>query len=378
VAAPTAGCATLAGYDSGFRKGDLVDCEILFYLNLEQDLYHASSIYTGLCQLSDRGLLRVEFVVRQRNPDSAMDSANTILMRVRFCKSGKAVLIAIDLSDHSSLVTPRALEACDVYLKRSFYKPDLDWLPDQLRVKILPFGFNYACKSSSSLLVILGKLLPTFLRRAWARQRPLQTFIPVLEQFLMTPNVRAFEYDPMQKVKLAITFQTRVWSPEEVTENVHELNEGRVTLIRALKKAFGSRFQGGLVPTSYARQHYPQDVSKRSPRRYVTWSKKNLIGINTRGLFHSVAFKLAEYYAASKCVVSCPIRNELPVPLVEGQHYLTFRTVEECVDHCDDLLCKRNLAMRLRQEAWEYYRNEIEPAAHLRISLRRIAKLLCI
>jgi hypothetical protein len=354
-----------------------VDCEIVYYLSLEQDLYHASSIYTGLCQLSKHSAVRLKFVVSR---NGYAESAHTVCMQVRFSKSGESRLLAIDLSDHSDFFTIETLRTCDVYLKRSFYGPDVIRLPDELRCKVLPFGFNYACRSSASALRILATLIPSFLGRlAHTPQcglRGIRTRIGVLEQFLTSPEPRAFERDPAQNVEPTILFQTRVWSPAEATDNVHEINEERVALVRLLRKAFGDRFQGGLVPTSYARHCYPDELSKFSSRhsQYITWGKKALIGINTRGLHHSLSFKFPEYFAASKCVISCPLRNELPVPVVEGQHYLAFRTAEECANHCDNILRNSTLAAGFRKEAWEYYQREIQPAAHLHNCLTRLAE----
>lgn len=48
------------------------------------------------------------------------------------------------------------------------------------------------------------------------------------------------------------------------------LNDERVAMVRALKRAFGDRFAGGLVPTPFALATYPGEVtphsSKYSPR----------------------------------------------------------------------------------------------------------------
>jgi hypothetical protein len=351
------------------------------YLSLQQDLYHASRIYTGLCDLSNQGTAQIKFVVSRGEQNFCAESPHTICMQVRLCKSGESRLLAIDLSDHSDILTMGTLKSCDAYLKRSYYESDLTGLPDELRGKVIPFGLNYACRSFASTLPILTALVPRFVwrfgRLPWPSLRAIQSHIGVLQQFLTSPGPRTFEHDPGQSVEPTILFQTRVWSPEEVSENADEINAERVALVRALQKAFGSQFQGGLVPTSYARRHYPAEISKHSSRHseYVTWGKKKLIGINTRGLHHSLAFKLPEYLAASKCVVSCPLRNELPVPLVDRQHYLAFKTPEECVEHCDHLLRDSKLAAKLRKEAWEYYQREVEPAAHLRSCLIRIAQL---
>jgi len=302
-------------------------------------------------------------------------------MQVKFRKSGENRLLAIDLLDRSDSFEMGALKSCDIYLKRNYYEPHLMSLPNELRGKVIPFGLNYACRSFASIQRILATLVPRFLWRLGLPPRPgtkdIRKYTDTLWQFLSSPAPRAFERNPEESMEPMILFQTRVWSPMDISENAHEINGERVALVRALRKAFGSRFLGGLVPTPYARQHYPNEISTHSPRhsQYIKWGKKSLIGVNTRGLHDSLAFKLPEYLAASKCVVSCPLRNELPVPLIEGQHYLAFRTPEECVDRCANLLHDSKLGAKLRKEAWEYYRREIEPAAHLRNCLMRAAEL---
>src|SRR4051812_32824231 len=100
-------------------------------------------------------------------------------------------------------------------------------------------------------------------------------------------------------------------------------------------------------------------------------SKRSLVGVYSRGLHHSLAFKLAEYLAASKCVVSPPFRNELPAPLVEGANYLQFQSVEQCVAQCQRLLRDADLAAAMRRQNRAYFLREVEPASHLRRCLDR-------
>jgi hypothetical protein len=354
-----------------------VDYEITCYVTIRQDLYHASRVYTGLCELSNQGAARIKFAAPGAEEKAFAESSYAVCMRIRFLNTGDNCLLAVDLLDRSDSFEMGALENCNIYLKRSYYEPDLSVLPFNLKSKVLPFGLNYACRSPDSIRRIVAMLVPGVLRRfdSLFRQRIKDTrkSADILWQFLSSPNPRAFECSPQESTEPTIVFQTRVWSPTEISENADEINGERLALVRALRRAFGSRFQGGLVPTAYAKEHYPEELSTHSPRhsQYAKWAKKHLIGINTRGLHHSIAFKLAEYLASSKCIVSCPLRNQLPVPLIEGQHYLSFRTPEECVDHCTSLLDNTQLAFQLRTEAWEYYRHEVEPAAHMRNSLTR-------
>jgi hypothetical protein len=346
--------------------------EILCYLSHEQDLYHASHLYTGLCGLMSQGRARVKFIVPRAAEKIYVSDPLTICLKVRSLDDGKDYLLAIDLRDRSDALSLPQVELCDVYLKRSYYEPDLSGVPDTLKRKIIPFGLNYGCRSALSASRVLSALIPNLAasllrspKRILGQLNPRRS---ILYQYMTTALEADFEQRPEAEVEASVLFQTRVYEPDEIyPDNPSEVNEERVHLVRALKDAFGEKFCGGLVPTRYAREHYPDEVSEQPTRQsqYIAWGKQSLIGVYTRGLFHSLAFKLPEYLAAAKCIVSVPLRNKLPQPLVAGEHYLEFRTPEECVERCARLLEDETLASGLRQQAWNYYQREVKPAAHL-------------
>ncbi len=354
--------------------------EIICYLSLDQDLYHASHIYTGLCELEEEKRARVKFVVPQGEDEIYASDSLTVCLSVRNSKTDRRDLLAIDLRDRSDLLTDRLLERCDLYLKRSYYEPDLLQLSPGLKQKVVPYGLNYACRTRRSTKRVLSALarhmgadLFHSPKRVVGQLNPRRS---ILYQYLTTALARDFEQGPEIDLEPTVLFQTRVYEPEEIyPDDPSEVNEERVRLVRALREAFGARFTGGLVPTAYAKEHYPDAVSDQPTRQsqYVALSKSSLVAIYTRGLCHSLAFKLPEYLAASKCIVSGELRNQLPVPLTEGLHYLGFRTPEECVERCGKLLEDRELANRLRREAWRYYQEEVKPVAHLSNCLGRIS-----
>lgn len=355
-----------------------MDYEILCYLGSGQNLYHASSLYTGLCELARRGKARVRFVVPRGEEGVYAADPLTICLRVK--AQGFEQLVAVDLRDRSDLFTEPLLERSDLYLKRSFHKPDLAGLP----AKVVPFGLNFACRSKASTRAVLRALAPGLALdmvrspgKGFGRLNPRRS---VLYQYLTTAREREFEQGPEHELEPTVLFQTRVYRPEEIyPDDPAEVNEGRVRLVRALKRAFGPKFRGGLVPTAYAAERYPDEVSEQPTRQaqYIAWGKRSLVGVYTRGLYHSLAFKLPEYLAASKCVVSEPLRNSLPEPLVAGEHYVEFSSPEECVEQCARVLEDRELTAGLRERAWEYYQREVKPAAHLESVLRRASAPEC-
>jgi len=236
-------------------------------------------------------------------------------------------------------------------------------LPPELAAKVVPFGLNFAaCRLSTA------RVLPLTLLGRSPKKAIQQAAI-----FAVSPTPEAFEVRPSQPLDDIILLQARVYAPSDYKGDVWALNNERVALVRSLRAQFGQRFQGGVVRDAFSLHHYGDCVTSLSsrPKEFISWSKRALIGIYTPGLYESVAFKLAEYLAGSKCILAPTFRNELPAPLVPGKHYLSFSTVEQCLSLCDDLLSSPQRARELREAAWEYYMAEVQPAAQMRRCLLR-------
>jgi hypothetical protein len=188
-------------------------------------------------------------------------------------------------------------------------------------------------------------------------------------RYLVTPHWKSFEYRPEQPVDSTILFQTRVWEPHDAPGD-EGINEQRVSLLRALRSEFGRRVVGGVVPTPFARQNFPDLVTDQPCRQpqYIAWARKSLIGIYSRGLFGSFGFKMAEYIASSKCIISEPIDNVLPAPL---DHISIYRSNDECIAACDRLLSDASLAEFHRRQSWNYYEAHVSPRVHMADLLAR-------
>jgi hypothetical protein len=330
------------------------------------DLIHCSRVFTGLCALADRG----EIALRFRYPRSGdeqwlIGDAVVIVLDVH---ASSRVRLAIDLRDGEGTSWP-IVDKVDAYLKRAFHPPEVAALAPALANKMGPFGLNYGCRSVSStarLLAAIGG--PIALTGRSGLQR--------LRQYLLVPRPQVFEQGPTIPVEPAVAFQTRLWAEGEVPPDEAEpLNDERVRMVRTLKREFGGRFVGGLVPTPLARERYPDDLTPHSSKyaEYLKVKKRCLISVYTRGVEHSLAFKLGETFAAAQCLVSVPLRYELPEPLERERHYLGFETTEDCVSACRRLLADAGLAQQMRVNNHRYYVEQVEPAAHLSAVLRRLA-----
>jgi len=353
---------------------DAVKYEIHCEVELE-GFYHLANLYTAVCELAKEGRATASFRCTRRR--RATDPS-TVSMRVRNPATGASLRVAFEMSDRSDVFNLEALENCDIYFKRSYYVPDLEPLSARLREKIMPGGLNFACRTPSSSRRLLPLLIPLYGSRAIASPRSVLRNLGlhrrILASFIRSPLFSDFQNPPDGGVERVILFQTRVWDPADIQPDIaEEVNGRRVQVVRALKAEFGPLFRGGLVPDAYACKHYPDAVTAEPSRRdlFIARSKRALIGIYTRGLHHSLAFKLPEYLASSKCIVSEPLRNQLADPLMPGLNYLEFDSIGKCVENCARLLADKDLVERMRQSNWEYYRAHVYPSGNLANCLDR-------
>lgn len=344
-------------------------------IHTAQNILHLSNVYSGICALASDGLVRVDFESPSSGSSHALDPV-VLWTEVSDTQTGEERRIVFDMYDRSDVFVRDSLKLCDVYFKRSYYAPDVEGLEPDLERKVLPFGLNYPCRTAESTWRILSRILPG---SAWAMlQSPLGALREIwradLYAFLNSPPVSAFAQPPDHPVERSVHFQSRIWEDWQLGPDcAEEVNRPRIELTRLLKQEFGASFQGGIVPSRYSRQQCPRDLSQEPKQRsiYVTRSKPLMIGIHTRGLHHSIGFKLAEYLASSKCIVTEPLRNELPTPLVANQNYLEYSSPQECIERCRQILRDDHLASRMRKNNWEYYQKEVRPDRHIANCLER-------
>jgi hypothetical protein len=175
---------------------------------------------------------------------------------------------------------------------------------------------------------------------------------------------------------------TRLWSPTGEPEEPPfefdlaraELNEMRISVIELLRRELPDAFVGGLVPTAYAEATAPHLLLGNSElKNYVRRVKGADIGISTRGLFNSNPFKLAEYLAASKAVVSETVFHDVPGPFRANENYLSFSAPEEALDQVRRLISDPDLTYKLAVNNFAYFQEWVRPD---RLALRTLVEAL--
>jgi hypothetical protein len=309
---------------------------------------------------------------------------NSVLcVQVSDSETSRIRTVCFDMFDGFQISSVERLKLCDVYFKRSFSDEYVGGLDGADRKKIVPYGLNYECRSRNERDVLRRLFISRRATPSLSGNLPRSlkyVSIEVLKHLLLKADIDVlglkpmaiadFVVEPSEPAESKVLLQTRLWTPEECprigVRQLQEINDMRVDTVRSLRKRLGGRFVGGLVPTAFARQHHRDlclEAKDTGRRTYMDAVKNCLVCVTTTGLHDSIGFRLPEYLAASRCVVTEPLRCRLPVQLKEGSNYLTFRTPDECVEACERLLADPQSANRMRHENYRYYRNEVEPSA---------------
>lgn len=174
-----------------------------------------------------------------------------------------------------------------------------------------------------------------------------------------------------------IYFCSTLWYNNAVVNNDDGLNHIRTIFIDACRSVPNISFEGGLVPTRRSRKQkhkFSQYLTRPvSHRDYLNRIKESELVFNTPAFWDCHGWKLGEYMALGKCVVSTTLSNNLPSPInggkflfnnylcvVEPQKNDIIEIVKYIISHPE---YRRKLSMNLLKY-WQEYGT---PVASLRL-----------
>ncbi len=322
-----------------------------------------------------------------------------------------SVPVAYDCIDDAG-IDASSLEWCSLYFKRSYSSALHGALP-----KVRPLGLNYPVYGHGdfrlrrmlwSLQDIRRSNALDMLGRTVQLSRPLSLFaehaIDVMAARQMRTGmdslsvrvaaygglvgssrascmIEAFEQRPTVSFPPKIIGFARTWDPAKrgpEADDWRRLNETRAACIRALRKEFGPSFVGGLAPTPDALRDFPDcvvDTAIVCKPAYLAAMRSSDICIATRGLFGSNGWRLAEYVAASRAIVVERLAYEVPGSFTDGNNYLGFDTVDDCVSNVRRLVDDPDLRLSMMNANHDYYWRHVRPDAMVLRSLEIVESL---
>lgn len=146
-------------------------------------------------------------------------------------------------------------------------------------------------------------------------------------------------------------------------------NPYRATFIRTCQSLPGIQFEGGLVSThgDIPADYADVTTDKRyTLDEYFNKTMHSMFVFNTPAVHQCHGWKLGEYFAMGKAIISTPISNRLPFPFEDGKHLLVVHSEEELVDAVNRLSEDKELRYKLEASSRNIYEQYSSPAAVMR------------
>lgn len=341
---------------------------------------HLLQIFSGLFQLQQQGRISIAFKIGL-NLTAARPNRQFLVLRVFANKKAtKYKTILFDLQDSPVLGLPNAIDKVDYYVKRSLEPESYQGLNEVDAKKLVPFGFNYQ---------VLG-FSPAFLFRICAIEFISRPYNPLGRKHnfhvhnlkdLFDASWRKKENGLLSMKELSpcpsaahtgrVLFQCRLWDLDGVAaknrEDTHAVNQSRIALIRELKQTLGGRFIGGLQNTVYARELAPDLISvmPTARRDYIQLVRDSAVVISTSGLLKSNGWKLGEYVALGKAIISEPIATRLPGEFLDKKNYIKYDSIAECMEGIETLISSQNKIIEMEVENKEYYERYLQSSTQI-------------
>ena len=313
------------------------------------DAFYYSYYIEGLLKIFGRS--RVQFSHREL----PSFESNILAFVVRGKYDLRVVVDAYDGAAINSSLSDAA-EWCDVYGKVNLVSAEL---PKRIAHKFVAIGPSFpvrvwTCGKSWRLALrnyrpAVGEYSRTCdhfanYRRQYKYRLPLKAFVP--------GNVRPGY----------IFFASSVWKEDEAPDT----NEYRARFIESCKSCKGVVFEGGFCPPLspiYAERYKNYIAPKWFPLE--EWLRKiqfSTVAFYTPGVWLSHTFKLPEFLALGKAIISTPISRELPAPLIHGRHvHYVDGSTNSIRDALSSIVTDHVYRKHLEQNALSYYSDFLAP-----------------
>lgn len=251
----------------------------------------------------------------------------------------------------------RGLEWCDVYAKVNLRNDDAP------SPKVISAGPNFPMKlerlagTAVRSLALFG--LRTAARRQCSRTYARMHFAGWHSQWRYAERESDYSYQPSNKSY--VFFASSLW------KNEAEANEIRASFIRICRSLRGVRFEGGFAPRSAGDVPGFDDLTtarRYSHREFVEKSARSLVVLNNPAVARSHSWRLAEFLALGKAIISTTLDCAVPAPLVHGEHIHYAGPAHESLRAAiEQIIDDPAYRTRLERGARDYYERFLSPRA---------------
>lgn len=253
-----------------------------------------------------------------------------------------------------------AYEWADVYGKVNLAAADA------ARPKVLPLGPGFGvgprlAERADARAFALGAMAHRADRRAGYRVEspPAAALIRDYGRWQTLPSLDSYRAAPAGTEQLF--YAAKLWSHASTTS---ETDPERAAFMRAAKVIYGNGFSGGFVGGSAADRARYADLLLNRPVRRHAWIERTIastVAFNNAAVWGCLGWKLGQYLALGKAIISTPLHNVLPEPLIHGRHLHVVGDPDEFPAAIEHLRTDGNYRRELERGALSYWHRWLAP-----------------
>ncbi len=259
-------------------------------------------------------------------------------------------------------INGRELRWCDAYGVVNLDPEGIADLPPRAARKIVPLGPSFAIRLWSPPRALLGASIDLpkaaregLPRHSWRRyigDRRGQARRPPLSAYAPVPT------DP------DYVFFASTWWPDSESE----LNEARRHFIESCLGNRDIRFEGGFDERGGSHGLPSRLLLSRrlSSGEYLERTARSALVFNTPAVHGCHGWKLGEYLALGKAIISLPLKRALPAPLRHGEHIHFVNEPGEIDGAVSDLMGDPAYRVHLGNGARRYWDEHLAPEMMIR------------
>jgi len=285
---------------------------------------------------------------------SALSSSNKLSFRFIVEQGSSHKNISIEGDDGAGF-DPVTIEWSDYVGKVNYLDKAI---PPSLLGRVLPIGPSFGIRVWNSIDTL--SRIVSLIRTPLTNYRRRQLFKLYLRQNLRRMPERA--YRPRQSDPNYIFFLAKGYFKHA------DVNPSRALFMQICKSMPGLSFEGGFVLEKKGslldQTALPFATRKYYFEEYLEKTAHSAVVFNTPAVHGCLGWKLGEFLAMGKAIISLPLNRDMPEPLVHGKHiHFINESNSEIADAVNLLRHDHNYRRNLETNARAYYNKYLSPTA---------------
>ena len=285
--------------------------------------------------------------------------------------------IFVDTND-SNKIHKRYYKWSDIYAKVNTTKED-----SETKSKLIEIGPSFAIRVWNPLKTIYTGLR-NYQKCGVGFRIPFKRYIlDYLYTIIRRLPYKYYHHECREDLDYCFTLST-LWYDEGTYNSTNRL---RGIFARKCKNTY-PQFEGGFFYinspgvlkefqkySEYLEEYKDMLIKKRiSMKEYMARTVKSAIVFNTPSVLGCHGWKLGEYLAMGKAIISTPLNNIMPGSFVSGKHFISASNDNEIEVTVDELRKNPKKILELKKNATEYFNQYLSPTAVIERILNRVTE----